>query len=89
MTVEEIDYHQSIRLSFSVINPLTKHHNPPISIFLPNVYQFPTIIPPLPLFPHYPISLDCLIPDLISLLTKGGRIHHILQLDLHACDAHP
>ncbi len=74
MTREELDYHQRIRLSLSDLNPSTKHHNPPF----PYYYKFPTIIPPLPLFPHYPISLNSLIPDLISLRTKGGRIYSIL-----------
>ncbi len=49
MTSEELDYHQSIRLSFSALNPSMKHHNPPISMLLSvshNNSTF-TIFPPL------------------------------------------
>ena len=64
MTIEGLAYHQSIRLSFSVLNPLTKHLLPPSPIF----YHF---------FPITPFPLNPLIPFpqyIKSLRTKGGRI---------------
>ena len=76
MTPQELDYHQSIRLSLSVLNPPTKYHNPPISILLPYSHNNSTFTT----FSLYPISLNSLIPDLISLHAKGGQIYHSMQL---------
>jgi hypothetical protein len=86
MTLEELDYRQSIRLSLSVLNPPTKRHNPPISIQLPYSHNNSTFTT----FPLYPISLNSLIPDLISLRTKGrGQIYHIMQLGSYSYSVLP
>ena len=49
MTPDELDYHQSFRLSFSVLDPLTNHRNPSISKF----FLFPTFNTFF-LLPHFP-----------------------------------